>query len=309
MLRTYLARVLDDYAEARPTRFSEHPVAATIRREIPEALRALIGDNDRYHVRGSVGRAAWAHCPWVAVFDRLVTRSARRGYYVVYDFRADGSGVYLSLVVGAEAAHIEHGRQTPVRLQTLAHHYRHLLGARADGWEVAPIDMRAPAGTLCGLYDFCPIAARLYPADALPHDEALADDLHDLLACYTVLTDALLARAPLPDPEQENLPGDPKAWRLHRLIEQTPALVKKVQRLHPPQCAVCGFDFALHYGPIGEGFGEVHHLMPPEMLLAEPHRYHPKRDFARVCANCHRMLHRSATPDDPDAFRALYFRP
>jgi hypothetical protein len=36
----------------------------------------------------------------VAVFDRLITKTARQGFYIVYLFRGDLNGVYLSLNQG-----------------------------------------------------------------------------------------------------------------------------------------------------------------------------------------------------------------
>ena len=44
-------------------------------------------------VEGSVGKGNWAETPWIAIFDPLVRESAQQGYYVVYLFRPDGSGV------------------------------------------------------------------------------------------------------------------------------------------------------------------------------------------------------------------------
>jgi 5-methylcytosine-specific restriction protein A len=56
-------------------------------------------------------------------------------------------------------------------------------------------------------------------------------------------------------------------------------------------CEVCSFDFAAVYGTLGEGFAECHHTRP----LAELPGLRVTRlsDLALVCANCHRMLHRS----------------
>lgn len=58
------------------------------------------------------------------------------------------------------------------------------------------------------------------------------------------------------------------------------------------RCEVCRFDFAIQYPGVGDGFIEVHHRAP----LAEraPEGGTTKlEDLALVCANCHRMLHRS----------------
>lgn len=55
-------------------------------------------------------------------------------------------------------------------------------------------------------------------------------------------------------------------------------------------CAVCGFNFGMEYGDIGQGYIEVHHLRPLA-AVGEAHPVNPVDDLRPVCANCHRMLH------------------
>jgi 5-methylcytosine-specific restriction enzyme A len=52
----------------------------------------------------------------------------------------------------------------------------------------------------------------------------------------------------------------------------------------------CGFDFAEQYGALGEGYAQVHHLLP---LGKSPKdgRETKLKDLAIVCANCHVMIH------------------
>ncbi|MFC8361700.1 HNH endonuclease [Streptomyces griseorubiginosus] len=67
--------------------------------------------------------------------------------------------------------------------------------------------------------------------------------------------------------------------------------IKQVQRHGIPlRCEVCDFDFARAYGELGEGYIEVHHVTP---LHASGTRETRLEDLACVCANCHRMCHRS----------------
>ncbi|MGR6837993.1 HNH endonuclease [Aliivibrio wodanis] len=57
-------------------------------------------------------------------------------------------------------------------------------------------------------------------------------------------------------------------------------------------CKVCGFDFEAAYGEYGNGYIEVHHLKPISSY-SEVHEICPKEDLRPVCANCHRMLHKT----------------
>lgn len=67
--------------------------------------------------------------------------------------------------------------------------------------------------------------------------------------------------------------------------------IRQVRRSEQPlRCEVCDFDFALTYGDLGEGYIEVHHVTP---LHISGTRETKLDDLACVCANCHRMCHRS----------------
>ena len=72
-------------------------------------------------------------------------------------------------------------------------------------------------------------------------------------------------------------------------------------------CEACGFDFLEFYGDLGRGFAECHHVVP----LAEAAFIRKTRlaDLAIVCANCHRMLHRSRPVLTVDSLKCLILRP
>lgn len=57
------------------------------------------------------------------------------------------------------------------------------------------------------------------------------------------------------------------------------------------ECEACGFDFFKKYGSRGEGFAECHHKLPLSTLDSK--RNTKLEDLAVLCANCHRMIHRS----------------
>ncbi len=74
---------------------------------------------------------------------------------------------------------------------------------------------------------------------------------------------------------------------------------------HGPSCQICGFDFEEAYGPLGQGFIEVHHKTPLHFLDEEV-KINPIEDLTCVCSNCHRMLHRKKyTPLDAEDLRNI----
>jgi len=52
----------------------------------------------------------------------------------------------------------------------------------------------------------------------------------------------------------------------------------------------CGFDFVERYGKLGEGYAQVHHLVPLGKMSRNG-REIKLEDFAIVCPNCHAMVH------------------
>lgn len=100
---------------------------------------------------------------------------------------------------------------------------------------------------------------------------------------------------PLSD-EDEEFPEGGVLTSMHRRRERNPKISRRKKEsvlaaTGALRCEVCDFDFSGAYGELGSGFAECHHRQP---LSALPNsRTTRLTDLAIVCANCHRMLHRS----------------
>jgi 5-methylcytosine-specific restriction enzyme A len=241
----------------------------------------------------------------VAVFDRLITDTAQRGYYLVYLLRRDGDGLYLSLNQGTTAVHAEvGGRRYLGVLRDRAAMYAELLSSEGlNGLQLGPIDLGG-GGTLTRGYEAGNVAAQYYDAKALPADAKLQADLRRFIALYRRLVDANdhLTDADMPTAQSEQEADESvraleaKRLRWHLRAERNPKLVAEAKRVHGSTCSVCGFEFAARYGQIGEGYIEAHHLTPFSELDGRPTQLDARHDFAVVCANCHRMIHRKRPP-------------
>lgn len=98
------------------------------------------------------------------------------------------------------------------------------------------------------------------------------------------------------DADDEVFPEGKILTRLHKLRERNPRATKKKKDKVLAEkgrllCEVCDFDFFEVYGELGEGFAECHHIIPIAELGGSQRT--KLSDLAIVCANCHRMLHRS----------------
>ncbi|WP_433229032.1 HNH endonuclease [Actinomadura formosensis] len=139
---------------------------------------------------------------------------------------------------------------------------------------------------------------------------AAADKLIELIKSEDSDIRAALA-TPNPDEEETSAREGRILERLHRYRERNRSLrAEKIKSVLASDgklvCEVCRFDFTKFYGTHGDGYIEVHHVVP----LHEAGESETKlSDLALLCANCHRMSHRrleaTGTWPTPEHLRAL----
>lgn len=190
-MREAFENILAGYPTARNEDLAGHPIANLIRRELPENLATSLGlSADRYQVSGSSGIGGWAQVPWVNVMDRRITTSPTKGAYIVYLFRADGAGVYVSLNQGwtyyKETFGSATGRENA---RKVAAWWRSRLDVAA-GLSETELDLASVVDNARG-YEAAHIIGKYYPAADLPTDAELEADLRSMLDAYQQLVGAL----------------------------------------------------------------------------------------------------------------------
>jgi 5-methylcytosine-specific restriction endonuclease McrA len=81
-----------------------------------------------------------------------------------------------------------------------------------------------------------------------------------------------------------------RVLREHLARERSPKLALAAKVRDGYTCRVCGLNFGVLYGSLGDGYAEAHHTAPLHKR-SRPVRT-PIQDLVTVCANCHAMLHR-----------------
>ena len=90
-----------NYNKSKGENFSNHILGKKIRHDLPnELFQSLDLNNNKFKITGSIGQGQWAEIPWISIFLKDITTSATNGYYIVYLFKSDMSGFYLSLNQG-----------------------------------------------------------------------------------------------------------------------------------------------------------------------------------------------------------------
>ena len=97
-----------------------------------------------------------------------------------------------------------------------------------------------------------------------------------------------------------------RKYAYHRKVERSRTATKKAKEFHGTRCQACELSFPERYGGIGEGFIEAHHLKPISSLEeGVAVAYDIAADFAVLCSNCHRMIHRCSDPSNLKLFRDM----
>jgi 5-methylcytosine-specific restriction protein A len=278
-----------------PTARRGEPLFELFTGSLRDEVALVVGDEITYKTQGSAGAGNWAETPWVSVFDLSVTDSATRGHYVVYLFRANGTAVHLSLNQGTTAVYNAERRRYLATLEARAKEYASLLGlSERDGLHLGPVDLGGGRPPLTPGYQAGNVAAVTYDASRVPDNAQLEKDLRQMLDLYSHLTeqvDQIRADSEGAHGRQADL-DEERRLRWHKRFEgRNTRAAKEAKREQGYMCQGCGRDYVAMYGEIGERCVDAHHLVPFAQLGEGRRRLNPRRDFAILCAPCHRIIH------------------
>lgn len=188
MLKENIEKVLENFDKAKKEKFAAHPIAAHLRRDFPNELKDLTSQQDKYKFVGSAGRGNWTFTPWVAVLNLKITDSVRKGFYVVYLFRGDSKGVYLSINQGTIKLLNEKGDiQTEQILKSKADQLRKRLDKKFPELtksllkEIDLGEIQARYGTF---YEAGNVYAKYYSLENMPSNKELTEDFKEFMELY-----------------------------------------------------------------------------------------------------------------------------
>ncbi|KQT34065.1 MrcB family domain-containing protein [Methylophilus sp. Leaf414] len=303
--------ILDNYKSAKENDdFAEHAVAEFVRHDFVSNVQACVPNSDQYVFKGSAGQGVWVLGPWLGIFNPIVTDSASKGYYVCYLFSEDTERVYLSLNQAMTEAKKLYRADAATALKARAKNFRAILGGGLNNLNFKEIDLK-PSNKRNNTYYYQAgnILAKEYRKNNLPSDAQLIEDLRAALALYEklIISEAAIEVKQFIDGDEpgNTLIEDATKLRIHKRIERNPKLVKQAKQIHGFVCQACGFNFESVYGDIGKGYIEAHHLEPISKLKGTKVSRDPKKDFAVLCSNCHRMIHKSDFVGDVGSFKKI----
>ncbi|NLV28911.1 MAG: EVE domain-containing protein [Erysipelotrichaceae bacterium] len=190
-LRDNFQKFLDNYLSAK--RDQNRSVVDSIFLSLQQSAALLFGDYVSLTTRYGYAIGAWANVPWIAILDQNRPATIQAGEYIVFLFKKDMSGVYLTLNQGVSQIFNELKKskgKSVLRERSLF--FRNSLSEddkirlSERGFSlIDDIDL-APSGT--GLdYEPGTIINKLYTSGSLPSEEEFVEDLRMMIDIYMKL--------------------------------------------------------------------------------------------------------------------------
>lgn len=204
MFREKLARLVLDWAayKACKTTDGSHPIHKLIHDEIPETLESWTPSPGDYKFQGSDGQGNILAAPWVAVFNRNITESATKGYYLVYLLSEDLERLVLEIGFGATQFEKRFGRGKKfyeavdgavinMRLNS-SHLIKGCLPGSISRTNIDNVHLDSSGDFRLKAYEHCAIYSLTYNTSSLPTNEELKRDYLEYLSLYDRMANSLL---------------------------------------------------------------------------------------------------------------------
>lgn len=297
-MKNVLNEPIENYLIEKAKNFGGNELAFKFRNVFPKEIEKIIFDKNRFKVIGSSGKGNWTECPWIAILDILITDSPQKGFYPVLIYKADMSGIYLSINQGVTDVIENYKREAISVLKLRAQDFRAKIEYDENEY-LTEINLASKTRN-ARHYQAGNIVAKYYDKGSLPNEFQLRNDLIEILGLYEMLTysDNSLSYDVLKGIERKRV-------RLHMRIDRNTALSRKVKKIKGYQCEACFMKFDEIYGDIGKEFIESHHLRPFSDLGIGSFKVDLENDFAVLCSNCHSMIHKLEDPSNLNELRRI----
>lgn len=183
--------ILTNYKNAKTDIYKDNKVAVLVRNGANVvASNSSIIDSEKYLIKGSAGEGKWADIPWIAILDKEITETATKGYYIVYLFCADMSGMYLSLNQGwTDYKNIYGAKQGAVKINQVKSEWQRKISLDSTEFSFENIDLMNEKNgyTRARGYELGHICGKYYSVNNIPDNTVLLRDLNSILGVYREL--------------------------------------------------------------------------------------------------------------------------
>lgn len=188
MLKDLFTFVLDNYINEFKNAERVDPNYDVITNQLPLEINGILSSRRDLLVVGSCGIGQKTDFPWVAIFNKNITSSAKRGLYIVFLFKKDMSGFYLSLNQGITYFADTFKRKKYEYARKVANYFKDEIGD--EYFDKGDIDLGGTTGTLGLGYQETNIISKYYAKGSFTSKE-LEQDLKLMLIIYDELVGVL----------------------------------------------------------------------------------------------------------------------
>ena len=287
--------VSTEYPAAKKTKLKGNSLANFIRSEVPKIIQNNAGNIlDKYKVLVVKHAGNWSSVAWIVITNPKVSDTAKRGFYPVYSFFENGKKIMFSLGQGY-------------------YDIRKMYKKEANSILISRgIILKNKSG------DFKKYGFKNVSSTKITLKKDKQREIWVKSTAFGKIYDRVVAKGGTsevfeePDLEDieiiENLNGsEKKAIRKHRehekyYIKTDPTFIKKLKKKFNYTCQACNLNFEKIYGKYNNklDYVEAHHIVPKseiiKMIDLNQELGREEKDFAILCANCHRMIHRYGYP-------------
>ena len=182
MLKNLFQSVLDNYITPDNRVSNMSPLYSTLIHEIPLSIKSITPFRKELTVKGSMGQGNKTDYPWVSILNRNITSSTKYGLYIVYLFKKDMSGFYLTLDQGITYFEDTYKRKKYEACKKVVEYFQDRIDDTYFSKE--PINLVGTRkGTLGYGYEATTIISKYYESGKFTDDE-LIEDYKRMLAIY-----------------------------------------------------------------------------------------------------------------------------
>ena len=263
-----------------------------------------------YIYQGSINTGNMAKVPWICIFDKDITVSATKGYYIVFLFRADMKGGYLSLNQGFTQYKDKYGEpKGREKAREKAKLYQKILQSK---FEINTAEIKLYSTTSLGKgYEAGNICSKYYSFESFPNDDFFMKDIENFKNLYHFIKEDIIhcyinndgsdeeyqseiqgGKEDRPAPGGVKIKGksggkSSKSWKRNRNRAFT-ALKDAEFKCELDESHKTFISYKTEMP-----FMEAHHLIPMENQGDFKYSIDVSENIICLCPNCHRSFHNS----------------
>ena len=174
MLKESFQFVLNNYITEEKKVSSASELYSVLVAELPNAIRSIFPFRKDLIVKGSMGQGNKTDYPWVSILNKNITSTTTTGLYIVYLFKKDMSGFYLTLDQGFTYFKNAYGKKRYDSARKVVKYFQDHINDDYFSKELIKLGGTSK-GTLGYGYEQTTILSKYYESNNFSEDELIND--------------------------------------------------------------------------------------------------------------------------------------